>query len=75
MFCIFLKKVSTTTTVATTTWSPTTTSAPFICLGDGNYAMPGQCSGTYYVCIDGVAYKTVTSPLQEYLGPNLNKFD
>ena len=39
------------TTSMPTTSSQSTTPAPFICPGDGFYAVPGLCVNYYYLCI------------------------
>ena len=50
---------TTTPTLTTTTAATTTTPAPFVCTQDGNFAIPGQCSSNYYICIDGIRYNGV----------------
>jgi len=51
-----------------TTVAPTT-SGPFVCPGDGNFAIPGQCVGDYYICIGGTAY-LVICPGGQIFDPN-----
>ena len=37
----------------------TTTVEPFTCPSDGYFPVPGECSGNYYICTDGVAHPQV----------------
>ena len=40
----------------TTSTEPTTTPSLFVCPSDGYFAVPGQCSSNYFICIGGEAY-------------------
>lgn len=48
-----------------------TTMSPFICVGDGVFAIPNQCTADYYICVGGVAYPA-TCPGDSIFDPELN---
>ena len=55
-----LFSISWTATLAPETTIPSTTTAgPFVCPDDGNFAVPGQCTADFYICVNGVPYPAV----------------
>jgi len=49
---------------------PTKIETYFDCTSDGYYAVPGECSGNYFICVGGVAYE-MTCPGNSIFDPIL----
>jgi hypothetical protein len=51
------------TTEEQTTETDVSTAAPFVCPSDGYFALPGQCSSSYFICIDLFPYLVVSNEI------------